>query len=166
MHAGLRTLTELVSTCTAVLYCNDMYVPGKHSLELRHTCTCSLQFWPASALTCDITFKCYIDPMKCGIWALTCTYVDTTVLLIFLVCTFQPPLMYCEIFKHTFWLPFWPRVCAFSCFQCCTQNIEFNVEKYEASMREYAVLQLIIGIINSRACPQSLLYDSEDQIIF
>ena len=52
-----------------VIYCS---VLGKRPWALKH----KWQFWPAWALTRDITSmrlyrSCYIDPMKCGAWALT-----------------------------------------------------------------------------------------------
>ena len=47
-------------------------VPGKHPWVLKH----NSQFWPAWALTGSINCiclyrSCYMDPLKCGTWALT-----------------------------------------------------------------------------------------------
>ena len=78
------TVTGIVRCVIAVLYYHS--VPVKHPWALKH----NSQFWPTWALTRDINSiflyrSCYIEPLKCGTWALTWEWVlarDTTVLVV------------------------------------------------------------------------------------
>ena len=69
-----------VCTTSILIYCS---VPGKRPWALKR----NSRFWPAWALTQDqnpirLYRSCYIDPLKCGTWALTWEWAlarDTTV---------------------------------------------------------------------------------------